>query len=173
MSGWPRPWNWEWFSTHHPACNRPYRLGRGVNPFRSLADQLRARKRGADVAPIIIFDQRLAYSYVNSLAAGINRPAVEASLRLEGTNIVAQAGQVGRQVDVDATLVFLSAQLQAFRDVEVPLVVTETEPLILDVSAQEEPPARSCLRHCNCPCRMPRRAIPVHGCLIRLSWRAC
>ena len=115
-----------------------YRLGRGANPFRSIADQLRARKRGADVAPIIIFDQRLAYSYVNSLAAGINRSAVEASLRLEGTNIVAQAGQVGRQVDVDATLVFLSAQLQAFRDVEVPLVVIETQPLILDVTAQEE-----------------------------------
>lgn len=114
-----------------------YRLGRSGNPFRALADQVRSRKQGADVAPVIIFDQRLAYAYINNLAASINRPAMEASLKIEGTNVVAQAGQVGRHVDVDATLVFLSAQLQTFRDVEVPLVVIETPPLIVDVSAQE------------------------------------
>ncbi len=115
-----------------------YRLGRSGNPFAALSDQLRARKRGADVAPVIIFDQRLAYAYVNGLAAGINRPAVEASLKIEGTNVVAQSGQVGRRVDVDATLVFLSAQLQSFRDVEVPLAVVESPPLIMDVSAQAD-----------------------------------
>ena len=115
-----------------------YRLGRNANPFAALSNQLRARKRGADVAPVIIFDQRLAYAYVNNLAAAINRPAAEASLRLDGTNVVAQPGQVGRIVDVDATLVFLSAQLQSFRDVEVPLVVIESPPLIMDVSAQAE-----------------------------------
>lgn len=114
-----------------------YRLGRSGNPFRALTDQVRSRKQGADVAPVIIFDQRLAYAYVNNLAASINRPSVEASLKIEGTNVVAQAGQVGRHVDVDSTLVFLSAQLQTFRDVEVPLVVIETPPLIADVSAQE------------------------------------
>ncbi len=114
-----------------------YRLGRSGNPFRALTDQARSRKQGADVAPVIIFDQRLAYAYINNLAASINRPAMEASLKIEGTNVVAQAGQVGRHVDVDATLVFLSAQLQTFRDVEVPLVVIETPPLIVDVSAQE------------------------------------
>jgi vancomycin resistance protein YoaR len=115
-----------------------YRLGRKGNPFTALSNQMRARKRGADVAPVIIFDQRLAYAYVNSLAAGINRPAMEASLKIEGTNIVAQAGQVGRRVNVDGTLVFLSAQLQSFRDVEVPLVIVENQPLIMDVSSQAE-----------------------------------
>ena len=115
-----------------------YRLGRSGNPFAALSDQLNARKRGADAAPVIIFDQRLAYAYVNNLAAGINRPAVEASLKIEGINVVAQPGQVGRRVDVDATLVFLSAQLQAFRDVEVPLVVIEESPLIMDVSGQAD-----------------------------------
>jgi vancomycin resistance protein YoaR len=115
-----------------------YRLGRKGNPFTALSNQLSARKRGADVPPVIIFDQRLAYAYVNGLAAGINRPAVEASLRIDGTNVVAQAGQVGRHVDVDGTLVFLSAQLQSFRDVEVPLVIVENQPLIMDVSSQAD-----------------------------------
>lgn len=115
-----------------------YRLGRSGNPFRALSDQMRARRRGAEAAPVIIFDQRLAYAFVNNLAASINRPVMEASLKIEGTNVIAQAGQVGRQVDVDGTLVFLSAQLQAFRDVEVPLVVRETPPLIMDVSSQAD-----------------------------------
>ena len=115
-----------------------YRLGRSGNPISGLSSQLTSRKHGVDVAPVIIFDQRLAYAYINGLAATVNRPAMEASLKLEGTNVVAQPGQVGRQVDVDATLVFLSAQLQAFHDVEVPLVVTEQAPLIMDVSSQAD-----------------------------------
>lgn len=115
-----------------------YRFGRSGGPFRALGDQLRARKRGAAVSPVLIFDQRLAYAYVNRLAESVNRPVVEASLKIEGTNVVAQNGQVGRTVDVDGTLVFLSAQLQAFRDAEVPLAVRETQPLLMDVSAQAE-----------------------------------
>lgn len=114
-----------------------YRLGRSGNPFRALFDQMGARRDSANVAPVIIFDQRLAYAYVNNLAAAVNRPAREASLKIEGTNVVAEAGQVGRQLDVDSTLVVLSAQLQAFRDAEIPLAVTETQPSLLDVSAQE------------------------------------
>ncbi len=115
-----------------------YRLGRSGNPFSALSNQLGARRSGANVSPVIIFDQRLAYAYVNGLAASVNRSAVEASLRIEGTNVVAQPGQVGRIVDVDATLVVLSAQMQAFHDIEVPLVVREQAPLIMDVSSQAD-----------------------------------
>ncbi len=115
-----------------------YRLGRSGNPFRALNDQLDARQRGKDVAPVIIFDQRVAYAYVNALAAEVNQPMVEASLRLEGTNVVAQPGQVGRLVDVDATLAMLNVQLATFRDSEVKLFVHEQQPLILDVSSQAD-----------------------------------
>ena len=63
---------------------------------------------------------------------------LEASLNLEGTNVVAQPGQVGRELKIDATLVYLAAQLQTFSDGEVPLVVQELQPQILDVSAQAD-----------------------------------
>jgi vancomycin resistance protein YoaR len=39
---------------------------------------------------------------------------------------------------VDGTLVFISAQMQTFRDGEIPLVIRETEPQIVDVSGQAE-----------------------------------
>jgi len=115
-----------------------YRLGREGGLFTALAGQIRARGAGVDVAPVIIFDQRVAYHYLQNIGAQINQPVVEASLRLEGTNVVAQPGQVGRLLNLDATLIYLGSQLQSFRDGEVPLVIQEAAPRILDVSAQAE-----------------------------------
>src|SRR5581483_3073333 len=115
-----------------------YRLGRSGGLFGALSGQIRARGFGYDVAPVIIFDQRVAYQYLQGLSQQVNTPVVEASLHLDGTNVIAQPGQVGRQLNVDATLIYLNAQLQTFRDGEVPLVVQEVPPAIMDVSAQAD-----------------------------------
>jgi len=115
-----------------------YRLGRSGGLFGSLSGQIRAGGFGVSVAPVIIFDQRVAYQYLTQISSQINQPVVEAGLSLEGTNIVAQPGQVGRELKIDATLIYLGAQLQTFSDGEVPLVVQEVQPQILDVSAQAD-----------------------------------
>jgi vancomycin resistance protein YoaR len=115
-----------------------YRLGRGGGLFGALAGQIRARGEGADVSPVVIFDQRVAYTYLQNIAVQVDLPVLEASLRIEGTNVVAQPGQVGRLLNIDATLILLGAQLQSFRDGEVALVMPEMAPTILDVSAQAE-----------------------------------
>jgi vancomycin resistance protein YoaR len=115
-----------------------YELGRSGGLFTALAGQIRARGSGLDVGPVIVFDQRLAYTYLQTLGSQIDRPVVEAGLALQGTNVVATPGQAGRAVNLDATLIYLSGQLQSFRDGEVPLVILETQPSIMDVSAQAE-----------------------------------
>ena len=115
-----------------------YRLGRSGGLFASLDGQLRARSSGAEVPPVILFDQRVAYQYLQALSIEINQPILEASLKVEGTEVIAVPGQPGREVDVDNTLVFLSAQMQTFRDGEVPLVIREQQPEIMDVSGQAE-----------------------------------
>jgi vancomycin resistance protein YoaR len=115
-----------------------YRLGRSGGLFAALNGQIRARGFGYDVAPVIVFDQRVAYQYLQGLAGQVNQPVVEASLHLDGTNVLAQPGQPGRALNVDATLIYLSAQLQSFRDGEVPLVIQQLQPAIMDVSAQAE-----------------------------------
>lgn len=115
-----------------------YRLGRSGGLFGALNGQIRARGFGYNVAPVIIFDQRVAYQYLQGLAQQVNQPVVEASLHLDGTNVVAQPGQAGRTLNLDATLIYLSAQLQTFSDGEVPLVVQEVQPEIADVSSQAE-----------------------------------
>jgi len=90
------------------------------------------------VPPVIVFDQRVAFRYLSQIATQVNQPMTEASLSLNGTEVVAQLGQVGRELKMDATLIFLGGQLQAFRDGEVPLVIQEVQPQILDVSAQAD-----------------------------------
>jgi vancomycin resistance protein YoaR len=62
----------------------------------------------------------------------------EASLSLDGTNVVVLPGQVGRLLSLDATLIYLGSQLQSFRDGEVPLVIQEAAPKLLDVSSQAD-----------------------------------
>src|SRR5215211_2187396 len=115
-----------------------YKLGRSGGLFGALSGQIRASGGGVSVPPVIVFDQRVAYQYLSQISTQVNQPLLEASLKLEGTNVVTQPGQVGRELKIDATLVYLAAQLQTFRDGEVPLVMQEVQPQMLDVSAQAD-----------------------------------
>ena len=115
-----------------------YSVGRSDGLFGALAGQIRAGGRGIQIPPVIVFDQRVAYQYLTQIATRVDRPVVEASLSLNGTDVVTQPGQVGRELKIDATLIYLGAQLQTFSDGEVPLVVQEVQPQVLDVSGQAD-----------------------------------
>ena len=115
-----------------------YKHGRSGGLFGALASQVRAGGLGSDVAPVIIFDQRVAYTYLQNIAIQVDKPVLEASLRVDGTNVIAEPGQLGRFLNLDATLIYLGAQLQSFRDGEVALVIQESAPRLLDVSSQAE-----------------------------------
>ena len=115
-----------------------YRLGRRGGLFGALSGQIRAAGRGVSVPPVIVFDERVAHQYLVQIASQINQPLQEASLHLEGTNVIATPGQVGRELKMEATLIYLTAQLQTFTDGEVRLVVQEIQPQLLDVSAQAD-----------------------------------
>ncbi|MGE5248590.1 MAG: VanW family protein [Bacteroidota bacterium] len=115
-----------------------YKLGRDGGLFGSLAGQIQARGKGVDMGPVIVFDQRVAYTFLQTIEAAVNRPVVEAGLSVQGTQVSATPGQAGRTLNLDATMIYLSGQLQSFRDGEVPLVIQESQPSIMDVSAQAD-----------------------------------
>ncbi len=112
-----------------------YRVGRGSGLFGSFAAQVDAWQGIVNLPPVILFDGRVAYSYLQAIAAQIDTPVVEASLTIQGTQVDDTPGQVGRLLNVDATMVNLLAQLQSFQDGEVPLVIEAQAPQILDASA--------------------------------------
>ena len=72
-----------------------YSYGRKDGLFTALANQISAGGLGSDVAPVVIFDQRVAYSYLQNIASQVDQSVVEASLRLEGTNVVSEPGRLG------------------------------------------------------------------------------
>ncbi len=115
-----------------------YKFGRSPNPLKNLNDQLNSLQVGIDLPPVSAFDQRMAYTYLQNLAREIDRPAEEAFLTIEGLQVTAQPGRIGRTLNVDASLVFLNAQMLTFRDGEVPLVILEQPPAVMDASLQVE-----------------------------------
>ncbi len=115
-----------------------YQVGRRGGPGNSLSEQFEAWFSGYDLPPALIFDQRMAYSYLTELAKQIDQPTVEASIALKGTDVVVQSGATGRKLDVAGTLTLLSIQIQSLRDGVVPVVVRESPPMIVDVSKQAD-----------------------------------
>ncbi len=113
-------------------------FGRSFNIFQNINDQLNSAQVGMDLPPVTMYDERLAQAYLKSIASQVDRPVTEASFAINGLDVVAQPGQVGRILNVDASLVYLRAQMQTFRDGAVPLVIQEKAPEILDVSSQAE-----------------------------------
>lgn len=115
-----------------------YEIGRSGGLFGAFADQLDARRRGLQADAVVVLDQGVTYAYLQRLAAEIDQPAIEAVLEIQGTDVVAQPGQVGRYLNVDSTLIALNNQLKSFRDGEVHLFVDETPPELLDVASQAD-----------------------------------
>jgi vancomycin resistance protein YoaR len=115
-----------------------YEFGRQGDPLTRWFDQLRAWYAGSNLSPQLVYDERMATDYLDKIAAQVDRPTVEASLSVNGTQVVVNAGQVGHTLDVQATLKPLQAQLTSLTDGVLPVVSYETPPAILDVSQQAE-----------------------------------
>ena len=115
-----------------------YNLGRAGNPSERLVDRWRAWSSGVDLAPLFVFDQRIAKSYLQDIARQVDRPIIEATLGVSGVEVVVNSGQVGRALDVPTALAGLGTRLQTMTDGLVPLVIHETAPVILDATAQAE-----------------------------------
>ena len=115
-----------------------YQVGRKGNPINRLVTQFQTWSSRVDLAPMLVFDERIAQHYLSDLAAQIDIPIIEASLGVNGVDVVVHSGQVGRSMDIPVALVMLRVQVQTLKDGMIPLVVQETPPVILDASAQAE-----------------------------------
>jgi len=110
------------------------------------ADDLRMRERVRvwlrrhDVAPVSTVDREMARVTLEALAPSLYQPPTDATLRLEGEQVVAVPGQAGRELDVETTLARLLAVAEG-RDAialaagnEVTLALREVPPRVTDVS---------------------------------------
>ncbi len=115
-----------------------YNLGRTGGLAKRLTEQFNLWYDGQDLAPVLVFDQRVAQNYLDKIAAQVNLPILEASLSISGTEVVVRPGQVGRELNMQAALEALHQHLPTMTDGIILLVVQETSPIILDVNQQAE-----------------------------------
>ncbi len=120
------------------SADSAFKFGRDANPFASVNNQLNSLRVGVDLSPQSLFDQRLAHAYLQNIGTEINQPLQEARLEINGTEVIAASGQIGRVLNVDNSLILLNAQLAAFRDGEVPLVIVEQAPDVLNIEEQAD-----------------------------------
>ena len=113
-----------------------YQQGRQGGLGGRIWDQFSTWYVGKSVSPHYVLDERVAYSFLEGIAAQIDLPAQEAALHVDGLEVVVTPGQKGRSLEIPATLESVKNQLQTLQDGEVALIMTETAPAILDASEQ-------------------------------------
>jgi vancomycin resistance protein YoaR len=114
------------------------RAGRSGFLDRQVREQVDAASRGLEIAPVMLYDQRAAFRYLENLAREIDHPAVDATLTLNGTDVIVTPGQAGRELDVTTALALVGVQMQSLQDGALTLPVRESAPVILDASAEAE-----------------------------------
>jgi len=120
------------------AVEQAYQVGRGQGLLADLSGQFLAMKSGVNIDPSVVFDQRETYAVLQEIARQIDQPMVEAAITLEGTDVKVSEGQVGRKVDIPATLKKLEPYFLTQTSGTIPLVIEETAPVIMDVQATAE-----------------------------------
>lgn len=112
-----------------------YRVGRQENLVASINQQVAALRNGYAVSPVVVYDQSQAEGFVQAMAAQIDRPVIEATINIDQNYLVTTtAGQAGRQVDVPTTVNALGQPIADLQSAEIPVVVIETQPTIMDAT---------------------------------------
>ncbi|MHB8627285.1 MAG: VanW family protein [Aggregatilineales bacterium] len=106
-------------------------VGRSGGFVRGLLDQWHAWVSGKPISPTIVYDQSRAAGFLQQIAVKTDRLTMDATILLKGTTVSTTVGQIGRTLDVNATLGLLrEVILNMNTGAEIPLVIHETPPAI-------------------------------------------
>ncbi|MBP7228106.1 MAG: VanW family protein [Longilinea sp.] len=120
------------------SAENAYAVGRTGNLFERLDEQWQAWQNGQSLPPVLILDGKTAYATLQDLATQIDQSPIEASLQIEGVQVIVRPGQTGRALDIPASFERIYAQLLTLQEGVVPLIVNTTSPAILDPSEQAQ-----------------------------------
>jgi vancomycin resistance protein YoaR len=117
-------------------ANRALQVGRQGSLGDQFQEQIEAWRQSRKIPAIILFDHVVGEYYLNGISQEIELPTIEASLSVQGLDVTASLGQIGRQVDIEAMLAALSVPISNFHDADLELVIQELPPKVLDASEQ-------------------------------------
>jgi len=112
-----------------------FAIGHSSNLPMNFVSQAEAWFGGRTLSPIISYDQNVALQQLQAIAQEINQVPVNASLSLQGTQVIGVEGQPGRLLDVAATLASLDEHIMRMdAGTEIPLAIQETQPIVASVA---------------------------------------
>ncbi len=110
--------------------------GRDSNALLNVVKQASIWFNGRAISPIIRYDQNIALEKLNAIAIEINRPAVDATLNINGVIIESSPAQTGWTVDIASAFSQLDSIIMRMdTGAEVPLTIVESLPLVTDTEA--------------------------------------
>ena len=121
-----------------------FKVGRAADLVGNLAAQAEAWTNGRSLQPVVVFDQSKAQSFLEQIGAEINKPVMDATISLNKTVVKTTPSQIGRDLDIPATLGLLRpVVLNMGTGGEINLIVRETQPAIADAEGRSSETARS------------------------------
>ncbi len=120
------------------SVNDAYNVGRTHDTLGNFLEQFQSRFAGAGLSPVLQYDAGRAFAFLQGIAAEVDRPALEAQLERNGSDVVAVPGQVGIRVDLTTMLGLVAVPIGHLTEAVIPVVYTEQNPEVLDASAQAE-----------------------------------
>ena len=115
-----------------------YSVGREGDPLRRLGQQFGSWYHGHQVAPIVIFDENRLDRAIAEIAAEIDRPAQDASLAFNGSEVSFDPASVGRSLDRSDALARLQTPLSSLQQANLQLLIHETQPRVQDTGLAAE-----------------------------------
>lgn len=117
-------------------ARRALAVGREGGLLQRIEEQIETWYGGHPIEPVLVLDELVAGFKMGQIAAEIDQPTIEAAITLEGTTVRATPGQIGRKLDMAATLEALRKPAREMVDAALVLPVVETPPQVIDASAE-------------------------------------
>ncbi len=116
---------------HHATVEAALRVGREGGPLSNLIERWQTLLSSREVGPVVSFRADRCWAYFQWLASQIDQPVVDASVSLEGIEVVSREAQIGRRLDVAAMVDLVEAQAMYLSGGSVNLLVEETAPKVV------------------------------------------
>jgi vancomycin resistance protein YoaR len=120
------------------SITQAYLYGRNGFWLTNLIQRIDLRMNPKNFPLVLVNDQTRAQQFVMEISNQVHKPVQEASIQLNGTDVSAVPGQIGREVDIPSTLAAIQEQLLHQQDAIIPVVIIETQPKIMDLSSQAD-----------------------------------
>jgi len=119
------------------AINAALSAGRRNGLIENLREVLAVYQNGLELPLHMTVDQQVMQDYLLARVAEVEQPAVDATLRLNGTTIATAPSATGKQVLVAETLQEITAALQGLDSQTIALRTRELQPRLSDAAVAE------------------------------------